>query len=506
MTWRAVDQDAVASQEPLDAFVLQRVEENTRAAWDARTRRWGVSWPVDERPQIGCHLKIAWMLGLHLISDGVDEITCVVRGIVADANVVASIGFLGRHGVVYGQEQTLTPGAQTVTLTVDCSGYAENIVILLFFLRSETGTVVYSSGDITGDRFRWLSVELPAGHGIVWSANERYVLHVLVPAAGGPGPMYDETPYSARTVLHNPVAADPNFFWAWPSVEPVSRLESGNYRIQLSRLGRLELKGFSVFESSTVPAASAVGALRPGMRPAAPAMSRIYGLEHRIARKRTRAQWSGLSCDPLTLDAHGSILCQWGVLREITTSYQTFSMALIGDTDNDQYTTGPDSSPVTKSRTKLRVAVVLCFPFVGREVEFLGDLRFDLRSWNGTAWDGSILQFDEEENWLTRYAAASRFFPIFQDDTLAQTLGFGIEETFSWHTLRGAWPSFDGIVVREFLYDDTIPATKRRLRIQVKARSSTALNGREIVSSGGPLGRSCGVYIPAWGVWTTEGT
>lgn len=512
-----LDQTAVSGLHPLSAFQLQKIEQNNRDAWAKRTRRWGMGWPADHRPIIGCHRSLAWILGLHPVSAGATELSCAIRHTVADADVHLALGILGRNGRSVGSYSTVVPGLTTTTLTADCDGYDEDLVIITLNAWSDEGATLYTSGNLSGARFRQLEVELPAGHGIAFNVSERYVLEILDVAGAGTAAWGDDTPVGPRTILRNPLAGAVNTTYAWPPVKRDLRIEnSGNYSLQIKKLGRTEIKGFSVWESDSVDLGDVTSNLRPRKRPSAPAVSRVYGQQHRIAQKKTRVINGGPSFDPSTLDVAGSlILSHWGQLREFTLiapEYQSMAAALVADPTDDQYKTGTDAAPVTTSKKTYRAAFIVCYPWKdvsGQMEEIKVDYRLKLVSFSGGVWNSSI-QNDDYDGEIEVTTDASTE-PVFERGALARLraeqsalLGFSIDESYSWHTLRGAWSRFDGISVKEFTIEDGNPASLRMMRLLIKFGDSSGKSetNRKYML---PPDNACGIYVPAWCAWTQEG-
>ena len=107
MTWKQIDQLAVGGEQPLDAFVLRGIDGIVTQSHTVRTRRWGFAWGADERPIIGAHRQLAWMLGIHPLTPGCLELSCTLQLAVYDADVHIALGIRSAAGWSTTDETTI---------------------------------------------------------------------------------------------------------------------------------------------------------------------------------------------------------------------------------------------------------------------------------------------------------------------------------------------------------------------------------------------------------------
>lgn len=502
MTWKQIDQLAVGGEQPLDAFVLRGIDGIVTQSHTVRTRRWGFAWGADERPIIGAHRQLAWMLGIHPLTPGCLELSCTLQLAVFDADVHIALGIRSAAGWSTTDETTINTGAAAFeTLTIDTTGHQGDAVLFLL-LRSSTGANMGSTGAISGARFGYLHVDLSGAlGGLTFVDSERYVMTTTDPPSTSIELGGDARP-TPRTVIHNPTGIGDlgDAVWAWPPVERNRAFEyNGDYSISFDKLGRAELYGYDVVETELEALPSLAEAVTAGNKPAAPVAGELYARGYELAANRTRVFSGGPRVERAPTsgmgeDMYGDCFSHWGTNIRGENNYSSMfglperylANCTIGNAPDDQRVTGPSGSTTTTNRTKYRAVAALCFPWRSGQDSFEFSAKVSLATFNAVTldWTDSIVESEVTD---TAVAAFGGTLPEIQH-WQAPLLGFAVNEGCTFHTLRGAWipqvleePEFAGIRLVEFEIEDTAPATKRQARLLVKTESSRSGNGSTIV-------------------------
>lgn len=305
MAFKKLDSAAVDStlSRPVDAFVAQGMDANVRAAWTARGRGAGKSYGADKRPTLASSTVSCIPLSPWYISPGCTEITCKLRGLATGDGAGGTALYLRLMaqtlgGTIYDDLDNATilddASAQEKELTIDVAALEGQVVIIWLVYQSElntgsTATDVRHNTDIDSFGYR---LDLGNTIGATFDDSKRWQLTISEDSTGStpeeaysyPGPsmiVYDE---------------GSNQVWVIPRLN--GRLDDYHtFQATIVELGRFELYGWSLTETTLTEPAALTDALRPASVPRARSFSEIYRRERALAAERTRVVSVGGSPD-----------------------------------------------------------------------------------------------------------------------------------------------------------------------------------------------------------------
>lgn len=454
MAFKKIDLDAVAYEEPLDAFVLEGVVANDSAAYEERGRRASFTFPTDAPPILGSSRLWVWPLAVWPLSPGCSQITVDLLGIVQDDSVEVGLAILEANRLSTTQTtQTLATsgGARTLyTLTLDTTGRAGVIVVCLL-VRSNRGTSTKHNYNATQTLNPGGFVDLNGGHPFTLDPDKRYSLlftdHSATPESPGPGGFPDEFEVMEFD-------STSQYVRVWPaSLTAYYSFQSGKYAIEILTLGSIVLYGGQIRETGFSARTDLSVRLEPTLPPAAPILSALHSRLYQ-QHLRTSVHAAGPGQDRDSLDADGRVICRWGQVVDASTSaWQVAGSAWLGDYGDDEVAVDTPTS-ATYTRGHLWVCGLLAVASsdgLGYSGDTLTlDVRAVLRSWSGTVWDADedeqpdaagvdvVCPIQTPSNFTTRFSLAagdlvSASWPVSGAATSAPAL--------TYHALRGGWPS-----------------------------------------------------------------
>lgn len=521
--FKKIDDDAVGSDEPLDAYALQRTEENLSAVRAKRPRRFAWGWPADhkhDRPILACHKSIVYLLGRWPVTPGVLELTVRIHYKVVKTTAHINVGLLSASGVSIADLTTVAPGTYSTNYTVDVSSYQGGLADLVLVMRSDSVNPVvesYSNHECI-KAYSLCDLDDGGGTSFPWTSGDRWVMEWLEPT-GSPGNQDGDSYPGKRTVAWIN-GTDDDKVYAYPGfMNPYGDRpwQEGGYRIQVSELAYIEMYGVAI-EESQLEWDALRNSLLPGRSPTALACGRLYQRARRFFVEQTRVHHCGPSFDlqtnPPSIVTQPTLL--WGEMSEYSTSYVSLVSTVVGRYDTSSL------EGVVRERTTLKIAgFVQAVMRSGHELKLT--LRARLLSFDTglfDAWDGGAdadmtgndapVISDELELVV---GARSLSFADQDPQGLLMGLTASAQGTPSWHTLRGAMDYGElnsrtsaGLVPFELtVADEVLGHTARLLEIQWKGDTNTL--GGEIISLGGFAdGIQSAVVCPVWSVWTSGTT
>ena len=473
--------------EPLDPFVLQRLDENLRAACIERPRRISYTWPSDQQPILACHMDLPYILGRWPVPrDGVDTLEVRLRFTVsAEAEMFMGVGILTGRGLSIRSDDLTEFAANATydnTFEVDVTGERGQIANVVLVIRSGSGSTESAnySGDYTVQNYTVVSLAAVA-HGFTWTAGDRWALDWNENPAGTDTSTSIGFP-TKRTVIWK-VDADTVHCWPgfsgehWAFATP--GWAAGDYVITKTDLGQAELHGVS-FCNVRAGFTPLTRAYRPANSPVSHLIAKLYGRARKIFVEQSRIFWLGPSID-YDAKVGGVLLNAWGTSRHISTSYNVFGHGLVA---------GYDASVLdgtTQRRATTRVAGFIRGVANNRPGTVLLTLRATLSTFSST-WSGDP-EYSDEQEIIVPYRTVSPANDFGQDASgllVGFKIGNGTDP--SYHYLRGAAGHVGdlnsrqhaGLVPFEFIITDDQPTSAARMLVlEVKSAQQT-LNGYDV--------------------------
>jgi len=514
MVFKKIDDDTVIADEPLDAFVLQSIEQNLAAARVHAPRRHSFAWPVDDRPVIACDHRIAHLLGRWPVTPGVRQVEVRLRYEVQSTDVHVNVGVVTAGGILVEDLIQKAAGTYDDVFTVDVAAFAGDVADLVLVVKSEPINPVALSVTAFTAIGGYYIVYLPAGHLFPFTPGDRWSIEWGYDAAAGSTLGVDPFP-EARTIIDYDGSAGPNeIVRVYPGFTTHERgaagFQSGNYTLTVSELGRLELKGISV-ESVQNEWPSQRLALLPGRSPSAQACGSLYSNGRRFMVEQTRIfqfgpKYTFWERAPNGGQAYQNYRLMWGEMVEYQAAdWQTIGSVLVGRYDMTEL------DGVDRERVELNIAGFI--QLVAREVHpFKVTLRVRLLTRIGAApdvWDPvAVVTSDELE-----ISAITRGLNENAQDPQGLLMGYTKNYPSQSHHLRGAQdyadlngPSSAGITPFRMLISETSPSVAQRLlEVQVKGSFET-LDGTPIDMSGFGAGVQSAIVCPSFTVWVNGTT
>jgi hypothetical protein len=503
MAFRKIDLDAVAGDEPLDAFALHGSIANDDAAYTSRGRRASHTYAAAHRPTLGAVRSWVRPLTVWPLSPGCTQLTVRLRCAVQDASVtvwLAAFDLATYRLIPSATTTTLTTSDTNATLTLSTSGLAGLVGVMLCFrsARSATTTkITYASANVLLQRGK---VTFHPGHGLSLNPSKRYAVEVV-----------DDVTQRAELVDYPPAMellewddATDEDGRVWPFYYGSHYNFQGageDFGIDVTLLGSMVLHGYSVAESAYSTRAALTAPLQPTLDPAVAAVAALHA---RLYQQHLRTPIHALapSSDVGDLDGDGRAVNVLGCVLDLSASWQVASTAYLGGYDDDQVEVDRPTAQ-TYTRSTLILAGLVCVDgggdTAGRTVEL--HLRAKLYSWDAGTWDGDAVTGPSSDG----VPVLAPVLGLSADPRLMAYTAGGLVEAFgpssggggdSWHTLRGCWPmsSFrepdgfvddlpplgHGLVPFVVEVEDTVTGADRALVLEVQGSTTD--------TAGNPLG------------------
>ena len=305
MAFKKLDSAAVDStlSRPVDAFVAQGMDANVRAAWTARGRGAGKSYGADKRPTLASANVSCVPLSPWYVSPACTEITCKLRGL-ATSDGAGGIALNARlvaqtlGGIIYDDLDNATilddASVQEKELTLDVAALEGEVIVVWLVFQSELITSSTASDDRQSSDVSNFNIDLDLGAtiGATFDDSKRWQVTFAEDSSGvSPANSYD---YPGPCMIIRQVSG--NVVKLLPRMD--ERINSyPNFRVTITELGRFELYGWSLTETTLTEPAALTDALRPASVPRARTFSEIYRRERTLAAERTRVVHVGGSDD-----------------------------------------------------------------------------------------------------------------------------------------------------------------------------------------------------------------
>jgi hypothetical protein len=321
MAFKKLDSDAVSStlSRPLDAFVCQQVDANIREAYTERGRGAGKSYGADDRPTLAS--VGAWCVPLSPwhISPGCTEITCKLRGLATSDGaggdaIKARLILQTTSGAVHSGSLYTTisddASVQEVELTFDTEGLEGEVVVVWLVFVSEqiptsTATDTRHDTDIGSFDYR---LNLGNTIGATFDDDKRWRVDFAEDASGSDPEEFYGYPGPRMIMGKAGGAFGVNHVLVYPRLN--GRISSYHtFQVTITELGRFELYGWSLTETTISEPAPLTDALRPAMIPRARTFSEMYRRERELVSERTRVVHVGGTPTPHLFNY------QWGTQR-----------------------------------------------------------------------------------------------------------------------------------------------------------------------------------------------
>jgi hypothetical protein len=477
--FKKLDESAVGADEPFDGLVTTSLVGNTDAAYQARGRRWGRSWPLDDGALVtACEQRpIAYPMGLYRVSRGATKLAVKIRYEVQDAPVYAGLAVVdprrnGRpvwsDGFPFTDTLTVTGAKATATITsADVSDYqGREVLVFLVVAGTESGTTssmnISSGTSVVGGFNRVVNLT-----GITWPSG----CLIIDMDQGAGGANADGAFPEPRLILRR----SGNDVWVWPrfaydEFTGTPDWATPAYTVTVSQIGCLTLYSYTCYEDADEfdEAITPIEALRPGRPISANAIRGIYRWQRELFLERTRI--GKHAYDPG--DTSNSVTrIQWGSYTRYDTTERDVAAVMVGD-----YGTALDKDGNTLTRT-LRVTVayqvLLSRGAIVAEGAYPVQWRGRLASWGGSAWDSNVVTSNTVSIPNVWALEVKRFDDHASNTADLSAPAFGAGESFGGHSFQGGVDALeigrrkqDGISVASFSIQDTSPGNPRLLRIK----------------------------------------
>jgi hypothetical protein len=451
MAFRKIDLDAVAGDEPLDAYALHGAAANDDAARENRGRRASHTFALAHRPTLGAYRTFARPLCMWPLAPGTAQVTVRLRCAVQDASVLLGLAVYDPTTRTLTQtdlDTTATTSTTNVTLTADVSGLAGTVGLFLLFRSVKSATVTKHTYNNTTVLFQAGRLDFDGGHPFALNPAKRYVVEFEDDTTPRPDAQYpppleliewdDTTDKNAR---------------GWPFVDGGwfdFQGTSADFEVSVTLLGSLILHGYSVADSGWDARPSAQALLQPAFPPAVPPASALHARLRAQHVQRTAVHALAPTPDTQDLDGDGRVVDPFGrvvSLYSLTSSWRQVSAAYVGGYEDDQ-TTVDRPSAATYTRSTLIVAGLLAVDgggqVSGRTVQV--SARVKAYSWDAGTWDGDAETLPDADGLPIVAPVMGR---VFEPQIAGYYAGGLINVPFgpssavggeTWHTLRGCWP------------------------------------------------------------------
>lgn len=407
MAFKKLDSDAVSSADSraLDAFVLQGEANNLAQAYQDRGRSIGHAYTTergtgtDTRPVLASPLTWASCvpLGAFPVSPRCRQLTAQIRGVATAATgqtdaIKMKLVLQKVDGTVY-EEETLSTvagsaSAQTVDLTIGTDEVqGQTVVVWLYFVSVRSAAL--DSANQTRP-LRPAEINLSA-LSFTYAATKRYSLDFAEDASGS----YprDDQGYPGEVMINRFVSGD--LYRIIPAIA-VSEWEDSSWTFDISiyELGRLEVYGWTVTESSFDALPDLVPMSRPGGRLRARTGQDLYRRGYHLTTRRTRIYSAGASTAQLVLGSANQVnVDPWSVrtMGHLIDATRDIYVTLTGDlpTFRVQETS---ATPSTEYRRRYRVYALgaLATSQTLTSNVFRVRCAVQINSWGGgPSWGGS---------------------------------------------------------------------------------------------------------------------
>lgn len=500
MAFSKLDSDAVSStlSRPLDAFVAQGVDANVRAAWTARGRGASKAFGSDKRPVLASAGLSCVPLGPWPVSPGCTEITCKLRGL-ATSDGAGGVAIKARlmlqtlSGAIYDNlgftNLNDSASAQEVELTADTSAVEGEVVVVWLVFQSALVTTSTASDDLLSTAISNFNYKINLGStiGATFDDAKRWQLTFGEDAAGiAPA---ESISYPGPVMIVNDAGS--NVVSVLPRID--SRLNSySTFRATITELGRFELYGWSLTETTITEPAALTDALRPASVPRARTFSELYRRQRALHVERTRVVSVGGSED---YEADGR---KWGRAEQYDEATNKDAYLALG---GELPTYRIDTRTATlQYRLRYRALALVAGVTIDQVVRgFQAVAEVTITDLGGGATQNPTVNGDTVD--VSPLQAVLPGVTNRSGDRLWMTFSDG-------HHLDGAWVYDDvvagrhGLHLLDLTFEEASPAASTSARL-IQIEIATA--GIEPAIGSGTLDTSTRVYYPACTVMIDEG-
>ena len=384
MAFKKLDSDAVSSSDSraLDAFVLQGEADNYAQAHEDRGRGIGQAYTAergvgtDSRPVLASPETWASCvpLGAFPVSPRCRQLTAQVRGVATAATgktdaVQVKLVLQKIDGSIIDEETPTTVAgsgsAQTVDLTISTDEVQGSVVVVWLYLVSVPSAVL-TTGTQAGDDVTNAGALLKLNQlTFTYDSTKRYALSFDEDAAGA-SPRETQG-YPGESMINGNKTG--HLYYVIPALPAYMRDHSLSFDVSLVELGRLEIYGWSLTESSFGALPSLDPKTRPGGRLRARTCQDLYRKGYHLATRRTRLYSAGSSTAQLVQGTRNMTnLDAWSTraiagLIDDTVDIYAF---LIGDLPTFQVQES-SATPSTEYRRRYRVLAMYALATSGTQ-------------------------------------------------------------------------------------------------------------------------------------------
>jgi hypothetical protein len=533
MAFKKIDSDAVSSTDskPVDAGVLFQEADNVEEAHTDRTARVSYAYPAGNRPVWSGVHEMFEPIGYHRVRFGVDEVTLRFRGIAtatAAATAISAqlVAVDEEQGIVYGYDDagytaiTHNASAQEVDVTLDTTHLQGQR--LLF------GVVQYSD-EITGTgsednnitpsvavSHSGRRVDLSSIGAFSWDNDKRWKLKFGegVDDLGADTGIEEEPPDYHPVQLIRSLGSD--LYSVAPSISGTMEEVYSRIKFTVIEIGRFEVYGWALIESSTLTRADLKPMFRSAKIPSAHKFSALYGREFLLFRDRVRVfHMGGSPRIGKTETSSGDVVNDYNAYYEYSASEEDVAAAWVGTLD--QWRLNSRTATLAYRQQYLITGVLVLVHHKAEEdgTQLLYDIDLGARI---NAYDTGAETWDDDETTQTLrdyylhnpVAVTPSFEAPARVNESANILNYRVngEGNLAWHHLRGALFFKDvrqnrigfhafGFTLRE---DDSYKAdTSRMLTLRIQGSAASA-NGFVYPGSAPPI-----VHLLTWSVENLDG-
>ncbi len=467
-----IDRDAIADDQPLDTWLLQRQADGLAEIEGDRLRGCSIPFDYADPLVISSFFTRAVCLGSWQLTPRATDLTVVLRQKTqyADMNVEAAV--LRERGLSSEDPDTAVTATGSVaqtTLTLDVRAHRGRRVDLFVVFRSEEdGATTVLNPDETVQQIRENMVDFDTGHGsyAALTASTRYSVRF----GDLSGATAEEDFPSPRMIIWDDAGkwyVHPPFSLNEINVNNGPEWIDNSYHLEATRLGQMVIYGVNVYESDYDARPSLKPAVRAGRSPSVFPLGDIYNRGWGTWRDNTRVLTMGGVPDPELVDGSRTVLQNASSVSYTAAGFQVAASAMVGTYDTTKALDGTNQVRST--------IIVSALGLVAGKVEEEERLRLyfkaTLHGWGGAAWDANEV---EVESPISLTVGALNTYGR-GDGRLWWFRRRGMSGDQAYHYLRGTHSAseFDREGGRvwsvEFeVEDDQTAATQRLLRFYVK--------------------------------------
>ena len=390
MAFKKLDSDAVSSSDgrALDAFVLQGEAANYAQADEDRGRSIGQAYTAergtgtDTRPVLAS--PASWgscaPLGAFPVSPRCRQLTVQIRGVATAATgktdaVKLRLLLMKVDGSIVEEETLVTvagsASAQTIDLTIATDEVQGEVVVAWVYFVSVPSAVL-TTGTHAGDDVTEAGALLQLNHlSFTFDATKRYAVSFDEDAAGAVP--RDSQGYPGESMVNGEKAT--HHYRVIPALPAYMADHSLAFDVSLVELGRFEVYGWSLTETSFQSLPSLDPKTRPGGRLRARTGQELYRRGYHLTTRRTRLFSCGSSTAQLVLGSSNQVNMDGWSTRAIAgliDDTRDIYVSLIGALPTFQVQAS-SATPATEYRRRYRVLALYALATSGTQAG--GNLR-----------------------------------------------------------------------------------------------------------------------------------